>query len=240
MNHSSINHATTISPYIHPIQPRDPRLMKNLPSSLMFNIFEYAGPVSVNIIHDHVLLMRTLLMRNMTNNNFQVLSQVKDDFLNYQPKESELRLLASGSNEKARLAVALNVITPLNLLAKLATDSSESVRLAVALNVKTPLNVLRTLRDDRSADVQFVSRMAISLHADATRDPDHELPNKKIRLAIVKNDNCPAVVLDILASDSNRGIRLAIAQHRNTLPGTLTKLSNDSDAEISSAARLHI
>jgi hypothetical protein len=236
MNHS-INHATTISRDIHPIQPRDPRLMKNLPSSLIFNIFEYAGPISTIIVNDNDLLMRTLLLRNMTDDNILTLSQVKDDFLDHQPKESELRLLAASSNEKARLAVALHVMTPLNLLATLATDPNESVRLAVAVNVKTPLNVLRTLRDDRSADVQFVSRMAISLHSDATRAPDHELPNKKIRSTIVKNDHCPAVVLDMLSSDANREIRLAIAQHRNTPSRTLTKLLDDSDVAVSSAAR---
>jgi hypothetical protein len=235
MNHS-INYTTGISREMNLIQPRDPRLMRDLPSSLMVNIFEYAGPVSVIIVNDHALLMRTLLLKNMTGENIRMLSQIKDDFLNHQPKESELKLLAASNNTKARVAVALNVITPLNLLANLATDSDTTVRLAVALNSKAPLAVLRMLRDDSNIEIQFVSRMAISLHLDATGASHNEWPNQKIRSTIVKNDNCPSVVLDLLASDSSNAIRLAIAQHRNTLPRTLAKLSSDADKGVRSAA----
>jgi Leucine rich repeat variant len=146
------------------------------------------------------------------------------------PLKTKLSLtqVVEGSELPAKLAIARDLQTPIDILERLAQDPNEDVRATVASNRSLPLATLLKLADDSSRKVklQLVRQQSnrsipIEILAKLADDPDTD-----IKTNIASNSNTPTEVLAKLAfvEDPYRWITGPLARNPNTSVETLEYL----------------
>jgi uncharacterized protein (DUF2336 family) len=147
------------------------------------------------------------------------------------------RALASSTTKRARLKLAKNPQTHLEILYYLAADSDDDVRLAVAKNESTPLQVSPVIARDKSVDVRMaLAHRLMALLPELSEEQHSQLyafaaqalgvlaldEVLKVRIAlssVLKDLTCaPPTVVSQLARDMERHVSEPILRYCAALP----------------------
>jgi Leucine rich repeat variant len=146
------------------------------------------------------------------------------------PLKTKLSLtqVVEGNELPAKLSIARDLQTPIEILERLAQDPNEDVRSTVASNRNLPLATLLRLADDPSSKVrsqlihqQFNRSTPIEILAKLAEDPD-----SNIKMNIARNANTPPEILTQLAFADDPGgwISSSLVNNQNTSVETLEYL----------------
>lgn len=146
------------------------------------------------------------------------------------PLKAKLSLnqVVEGNELPAKLSIARDLQTPIDILERLAQDPNEDVRSTVANNRNLPLATLLRLADDSSSKVrsqlihqQFNRSTPVEILAKLADDPD-----SNIRMNIARNVNTPPDILAQLAFADDPGgwISSSLVNNPNTSVETLEYL----------------
>jgi hypothetical protein len=146
------------------------------------------------------------------------------------PLKTKLSLMqvVEGNELPAKLSIARDLQTPIEILERLAQDPNEDVRSTVASNRNLPLATLLQLADDPSSKVrsqlihqQFNRSTPIEILAKLADDPD-----SNIKMNIARNANTPPEILAQLAFADDPGgwISSSLVNNQNTSVETLEYL----------------
>ena len=152
------------------------------------------------------------------------------------PLKTKLSLtqVIEGNELPAKLAIARDLQTPIEILERLAQDPNEDVRATVASNRNLPLAILLRLTEDPSSKVrsqliyqQFNRSTPVEILAKLADDPD-----SNIRMNIARNTNTPPEVLARLAFTDDPGgwISSSLVNNQNTSIETLEYLGVERHA----------
>jgi Leucine rich repeat variant len=166
---------------------------------------------------------RVTLENNLANERQQASSLIAN-----LPLKTKLSLtqVVEGNELPAKLAIARELQTPIDILERLAEDPNEDVRCAVANNRNSPLATLLKLADDPSSKVklqliyhQFNRSTPVEILAKLASDP-HEM----VRKEIASNPNTPPEILAQFADDSSDWVTKELVCNANTPVDTLEYL----------------
>jgi Leucine rich repeat variant len=144
------------------------------------------------------------------------------------PLKTKLSLtqVVEGNELPAKISIARDLQTPIEILKKLAQDPNEDVRCAVASNRNLPLDTLLKLADDPSRNVKlqlvtqrFNRSIPVEILVKLASDP-HEM----VRKEIASNPNTPPEILAQFADDTSDWVTKALVGNANTPVETLEYL----------------
>jgi energy-coupling factor transporter ATP-binding protein EcfA2 len=154
------------------------------------------------------------------------------------PKDS-FEGLAKDERPQVRAIVASNVNAPASVLERLAQDEHFEVRLALASNPNAPASVLSVLVHDTNQSGRFGIQNVPAiirkywtqekhLKFDSTDDEIEQFAQLgigRIRIAVARNPNTPAMVLEELAKDKEDFVRIATVGNPNVPADVLQRIA---------------
>ena len=141
-------------------------------------------------------------------------------------------LPVSNEDIDARMDIALNPNTPVDVLNELADDKDSDVRLCVVVNPSTPKDTIdKLLFVDKNigfSELRFLEKVALCMET----PPDilaklSQYADDSVRFAVAKNPHTPIIALNALANDDNPAIRWTVADNVSTPADTLILLAGD-------------
>jgi hypothetical protein len=146
--------------------------------------------------------------------------------------------MAANPDVAVREALAGNLHTPADALAKLAKDEDVAVRRAVAANTMAWKNTLLALtRDEEPSVLKAVagndSAPPSALRKLANYTGTAEEPNESVKRAVARNHGTPQDVLAALAANEQpMSVRIEVASNENAGAKLLTTLCSDPSPQI--------
>ena len=145
-----------------------------------------------------------------------------------------LEKLSYDGNPFIRAHVASHENTPVNVLERMLEDSDPDVLSSIASNKKIPAELLvrldglvETLPPNKQSNLRRVIASNPKTDLDIIRKITLNTSDPSVQKVILKRNDIPSDLIDIIAGSKDSEVRCDAAKHCNASVETLTRLSND-------------